>query len=555
MVKTWLVLAVALAQVGCEQGGHFTWDDDTADDDTTGIPADDDTAMPDDDAADDDTFPEVTIGDWEPCAWVPGGDTDQAECAEALLPLDYSQPDDLGLDVLVKRRLGAGQSTAQLWLLHGGPGASAIDEMSFLAYTVPGELPDIDLYAIDHRGIGGSGQLECPEQEDPGSEWGESISDAEWPDCIAALQSQWGDGLDEINTTNSARDLGVLIDLLAGGDQRVLLYGGSYGTYLGLRYLQLFPEQPDGVVLDGISAPGQGFMEYDWGMDLTGHKLMDTCGEDPTCAPHFDGDPWEVAQDVVASFDAGHCSQLAADADVMRYFLGAMLMYDKVRDLVPATVHRMGRCNTDDVDVIVHLYYAYFDAVGQSAWPAPPSRWLGGQTGNEGTGYSNQLFYHVATSEMWDPQTGPSPAEAVDAWETYTMATGLTTWVASSYEMWPRFDPDEYNGGFADYSGPLLMLQGGLDPATPVEHAEVVGDHFDGPAQTWAYFPQGAHGMVTGTSMASGDNCGELLYLAFLADPGQELDLGCIGDTLPVNFNGYPDYNQYFLGTYDAWGD
>ena len=538
MTRTLLCLAMGIALIGCEQGGQITWDDD-------------DTAMPDDD----DDVVEVTIGDWEPCAWDPGQDTDGAECASAELPLDYDQPEDLDLQVLVKRRMGTGDSAAQLWLLHGGPGASAIDDMPFMSYSVPEELPDLDIYAIDHRGIGGTGRLGCPEQEDPNSEMGESISDDEWPACILSLQSQWGDDLGEINTTNSARDLGTLIDVLAGDDQQVLVYGGSYGTYLALRYLQLFPDQPDGVVLDGISAPGQGFTEYDWGMDHTAHKLMDACAEDPTCAEHFDGDPWEVAQETVAAFDGGHCAALGADADVIRYFLGALLMYDKVRDLVPAAVHRMGRCNADDVDVIVNLYYAYFAAVGQESAPLPLPRWLGGQTGNEGTGYSRSLFYHVATSEMWDAENGPSAEEAIEEWEGYTMSTGLSTGLAAIYDTWPRYEPDEYNGGFADYDGPLLMLQGGLDPATPVEHAEVVGDHFDGDVQTWAYFPHGAHGLINGSTLPGGGNCGEQLYLGFLADPGQELPLECIDETLGVSFDGYPVYNEYFLGTDDVWGD
>ncbi len=539
MTRTWLILLAVLALLGCEEGGQIIWDDDDVADD--------------DDDDDDDDVPEVEVGDWEDCDWVPGNGDGNAECATALLPLDYDNLEGLDLEVMVKRRLGRGDSTAQLWLLHGGPGASAIDEMSYLAYSVRDELPDIDIYAIDHRGIGGSGKLECPEQEAPESDGGEAITEDELPDCVADLEYQWAASLGELNTTNSARDLGALIGALAADDQQVLIYGGSYGTYLAQRYLQLFPGQPDGVVLDGISPPGQGFMQYDEGMDLTGQKLMEACGEDPDCAEHFDGDPWEVAQQTVASFDAGHCAPLSADAAVMRYFLGAMLMYDKVRDMVPATVHRMNRCSDEDMAVIVYLYNAYFGAVGQGAVPGP--RWPLGQTGNEGTGYSGLLFYHVATSEMWDLETAPDYEEALAAWDGYTMSTGLTTWVAAVAEDWPTFAHDEYNGGFADYDGPLLMLQGGLDPATPVEFAEAVGDHYTHNGQTWAYMPQAAHGLITGTETDSGGNCGEELYLKFLADPTNELYLDCIDDVLPVQFDGWPDYNQYFMGTDDIWGD
>jgi len=530
---------------GCTPGGVILLDDD---DDTTGDD-DDVTAIPD-----------IEIGDWESCALIPGEGSSGAECAEAWMPMDYGDPDGEQLPVLVKRLRGSDDPSGQLWLLHGGPGASALDDMAYMAHGVPDARPDLTVYAVDHRGIGGSGRLGCPDQEDPDSDWGESISDAEWADCIYAITEQWGDGLDQITTSNSARDLGTLIHHLDGGDDEIFVYGGSYGTYLAQRYLQIFPDQPDGVVIDGISPPGQGFMEYDLGMEITGENMMDACAADPSCAAHFEGDPWTTAQDVVASLDHGHCAALGADSGTLRYLFGALLMYDKVRDLVPAVVHRLERCDDADIEAIVNLWYTYFGVLGETAatrrlLPRRPEPRFIGQAGNDGNGYSHPLFFHIATSDMWDPETGPSYEEAVAAWETYTMATGLTGWVAEMVPRWPSFPHDEYVGGFSDYTGPLLMLQGGLDPATPVEFADVVGEHYTADAQTWALFPQGAHGLITGSLLPSGDNCGELLYMAFLDDPAAELDTSCIGQTLGVQFDGYPEYTHYFLGTPDAWGD
>ena len=540
-----LLLGLTLLMASCEPSGTILLDDD----DVTG-----------DDDDDDDVIPEIEMGDWEPCALIPGQDESDAECAQAWMPLDYADLEGEELAVLVKRFQQADEPTGQLWLLHGGPGASALDDMAYLAYDLPEQRPDLAIYAIDHRGIGGSGRLGCPDQEHPDSDWGESVSDAEWADCIYAMTEEWGDGLDQINVTNSARDIGTLIEHLAGEEQ-VFLWGGSYGTYLAQRYLQLFPDQPDGVVIDGISPPGQGFMEYDLGMEITGEKMMDACAAEPSCAAHFDGDPWTTAQDVVASFDHGHCADLGADAGTIRYLLGALLMYDRVRDVVPALIHRMDRCSVEDMQVIVNLWYSYFGAMdplgsaprGLPSLPCRPPQ--PGQSGNDGDGYSQQLFFQVATSDMWDHEGGPTEGEAVAAWETYTMATGLTGWVAEMVPRWPSVPDDEYTDGFSEYDGPLLMLQGGLDPATPVEFAQAVGDHYTAELQTWALFPHGAHGLIQGSILPDGSHCGEQLYLEFLDDPYSALDTGCIDDTLPVQFDGYPEYNHYFLGTVDAWGD
>ncbi len=543
-ILAWL-MGAALLLAGCESSGTLLLDDD---DDATG----------DDDDVE---IPEVEIGEWESCALIPGQGSGGAECAQAWMPLDYADPDGAELPVLVKRLQQTDDPAGQLWILHGGPGASALDEMAYLAYDLPDQRPDLAIYAIDHRGIGGSGRLGCPDQEHPDSAWGESIADTEWADCIYAITQEWGDGLDQVNVTNSARDIGTLIAHLAD-DEQVFLWGGSYGTYLAQRYLQLFPTQPDGVVIDGISPPGQGFMEYDLGMEITGHKMMDACRDDPSCASHFEGDPWATAQQVVASFDEGHCADLGTDSGTIRYLLGALLMYDKVRDIVPALIHRMDRCAYEDMEVIVNLWYSYFGAMAPPlggtprGLPLPPRRPpQPGQAGNDGDGYSHPLFFHVATSDMWDHDGGPTQEEAVATWETYTMATGLTGWVAEMVPRWPSAPDDEYTDGFSDYTGPLLMLQGGLDPATPVEFAQTVGDHYTGDLQTWALFPHGAHGLIHGTTLPDGSQCGEQLYLQFLDDPTRALDTDCIEDTLPVQFDGYAEYNQYFLGTADAWGD
>jgi hypothetical protein len=53
--------------------------------------------------------------------------------------------------------------------------------MHRLSYGISAERPDIVYYAVDHRGIGGSEKLECPEQESKDSVKGATISEEEWP--------------------------------------------------------------------------------------------------------------------------------------------------------------------------------------------------------------------------------------------------------------------------------------------------------------------------------------------------------------------------------------
>ncbi len=534
------LLTAAPLSLGCP--GDITIDDD--DDDDAG----------DDDAAGE-TFPEIELGDWAPCAWVPGQDG-AAECATAALPMDYAEPDGDILEVLVKRLPGE-PGAGQHWVLHGGPGGSALDEAYYMVFDLPDDFPERSFYAVDHRGIGGSGRLACPDQEAPGSDGGEAVTDAEWDDCVASLQAQWGDALDHVTTTDSARDLATLIQHLRVDDEPVTVWGGSYGTYLAQRYLQVAPDQPTAVILEGISAPGQGFHEYDSSMDRAGQKLMGLCAATPSCAAHFDGDPWAVAEDTIRATDEGHCASLGTDSDFWRAFLGALLFYDKVRDLVPAVVFRLDRCSAGDVDAIVTLYYAlYGSARAPGAPELPPWPGLAPRAGNDGQGFSYQLFNHVALSEMWDPAVAGSPAELLEQWRSYTMSTGLEATLAHSAELgWPTFPVDGYHGELAPYDGPLLMLEGGLDAATAPEHLDGVIAHYTGPTQIYALFPEGAHGVTWASPTEDGGDCAYELIAQVVGDPDTPPDTGCLDHLVGVQFDGYVEYNEYLLGTPDAWDD
>jgi len=485
---------------------------------------------------------ELTYADWTPCAWEPGVDTARAECTHVELPLDYGDPQGATLKVLVKRLPADGEEAGQYWVLHGGPGASAIDDLSGLSYGLEAEFPDYGLYAVDHRGIGGSGQLTCPQQESSGSDGGTVITLTEWPGCLEHLDDEWGEDLPFLNTTNSARDIGTLIDLFAAGDAEIFVYGGSYGTYLAQRYLHLFPEQPSGVILDGIMPATRTFVGYDGLMNDTAHDLFDLCAADPQCSDHFAGDPWQVATDVVMDLDNGHCASLGSTTADMRTILGYLSIYWPVRDYLPALTHRIERCTVDDAAAIIQFVDVILGASID-----------GNRAVNDGLGRSNVLGKYIAMSELWDPQTAPTPAQAEASLDSYTMALGVEWEMANLQATWPFFELDAYHDVLPAYRGPLMMMQGGLDPATVTSEAQKLENEYTGTGQTWAFFPFGAHGLVTTTYTAGGQLCGYDLVRSFMDDPAADLDLGCIDDVLPPDFTGDPATSLVLFGAEDPW--
>lgn len=480
---------------------------------------------------------------WHPCALVPGDNDSLAECAEVALPLDHDDPSRGTLDVFVKRLPARGEERGQYWVLHGGPGASAVDDLWGLAAGLDADHDDLGFYAVDHRGIGGSGHLGCS-AEDATSPSGSFVTDAEYPDCIDELVDEWGDDLALISTTNSARDIGTLIGMWADDDTEVFVYGGSYGTYLAQRYLHLFPDQPTGVVLDGIAPHDRAFfVGYDARMDAVGQHLMDVCAADPGCASHFGGGhPWDAAQRGVASIDDGSCVVDGVDGATIRVVLGYLTIYAPLNAYVPALAARLDRCDLDDTDAIGTIAVSLFGAVEP-------------RDGNTGEGRSNLLGKHIGLSELWDTDLGPSLTEAFERFETYTMSLAVEVDAAKLAPVWPTFDTDAFHGVLPDYAGPLLMLQGGLDSATPLEEASVLADHFTGPAQTFAAWPYAAHGVVSSSLLPDGQSCGYAVLSAFVSDPEADLDLSCIDASLPPDWDGDPLISEWLFGDADPWGD
>src|SRR5262249_14878343 len=78
-------------------------------------------------------------------------------------------------------------------------------------------------------------------------------------------------------------------------------FGLSYGSYWAQRYLQAFPAQANGVILEGVFPLGEALWEGDAIADTSARSLFQACRDEPDCAAAFaDEDPEDVALRVVA---------------------------------------------------------------------------------------------------------------------------------------------------------------------------------------------------------------------------------------------------------------
>ncbi|AKT38967.1 uncharacterized protein CMC5_031140 [Chondromyces crocatus] len=460
----------------------------------------------------------------------------QTECATVELPLHHDRPDGEKLPVFVARRASGRPDATQLWLLNGGPGGSGADFYEIIDVMAE-YLPDFDIYTLDHRGVGQSARLTCP-AESAGSPGGAGILATEWEGCFQHLDETWGDGLSAFTTSEAARDLGALIARTRAPEQRAMVWGVSYGTYWALRYLQLFPEQPTAVVLDSVVSPGvQHLSRFDEQYDPVGREVAAACAADPACAARLGDDPWARIETLYEQLDAGHCGLLGLDRPLVRSTLAFLVRGIVSRRAIMPTIHRMLRCNAADQAALGHLYSYLF---GEPA---------------EGRGFSQILQNHVSLSELWEVPT-PSNETLQARADAALFSPDLGPWFADVNEVWPRYARDEFVDRWPETDVPILMLNGTMDPQTPIETARVAGERLRGPGQTFVAIPRMVHGVLLMPSPASATlSCGAALTFDFLKDPGAAPDTSCVDELPPIDFELSEELSMILFGTEDAWGD
>jgi pimeloyl-ACP methyl ester carboxylesterase len=192
------------------------------------------------------------------------------DCATVTVPLDYSQPAGRKIDIAMTRWPAAvgGNRIGSLLLNPGGPGGSGQDLLVGVVTQNEAKLVDLhdafDLIGFDPRGVNGSEGLTCvdgptldtqfnldmspdtPEEKQALKDYEDLVDNA----CKAKYSE---DFLKQINTENTARDMEQI--RIAVGDEKLTYLGISYGTYLGSVYATLFPDKVRAMVLDGAFDP------------------------------------------------------------------------------------------------------------------------------------------------------------------------------------------------------------------------------------------------------------------------------------------------------------
>ncbi len=180
-------------------------------------------------------------------AFTPCGRNDSLACGHLTVPLDPTgkEPGTLTLAMRRRRAPVEGANSAMI-ALAGGPGQSAIPFTEEFAEILGPILAHRDLIVFDQRGTGQSHPLHCKAFSD-------SSSALTLGAAITRCAAQLGPSRSYYSTAQSVADIEAI--RVAGGYEKLVLYGTSYGTKVALDYAQQYPSHVEALILDSVVAP------------------------------------------------------------------------------------------------------------------------------------------------------------------------------------------------------------------------------------------------------------------------------------------------------------
>ncbi len=180
-------------------------------------------------------------------AFVPCTGTNDFACAHLTVPLDPSGATPGSITLAIRRhRAPVGEASSAVVALAGGPGQAAIPFAETFTELLGPILSTRDLIVFDQRGTGYSHPLSCHGFEHPGSYRSAG-------QLIATCANQIGPERAFYTSPDTVADIEAI--RRAGGYEKLVLWGTSYGTKVAEEYALQYPQHVEALILDSVVPP------------------------------------------------------------------------------------------------------------------------------------------------------------------------------------------------------------------------------------------------------------------------------------------------------------
>lgn len=380
----------------------------------------------------------------------------------------------------------------------GGPGGEGLSS-AYLDYFSDSVLEHFDIVFFDQRGIGLSNPLECPvafekdfiryltdvdnvgeEGYDTPEEQQDAIDEARTyiEECVAEIGIEPAK-LAFFGTDQVAEDIESFREII--GDEKIWLYGVSYGTAVSQTYAYAHADRLAGLILDGtinMTQTGEeSALSQEKAFDKVLLAVLNACNEDEACSADMGGEDAVAVYDKLAAKAAdtpiAYEFPLPGGEKVKGTFTFNQLEYSTAYQMYSLTsrmifLKALAAANKGDLIPMMRLMYintvidpATFDYLGD---PTFSDTMFLGVLCTDDTFFSGTQEERIAqTIEAGQASNGTVPR--VDG----SVYTGLSCafWPASPKET-VRREPLVLEGV------PTFVLNATLDPATPFEEGKAV---------------------------------------------------------------------------------
>jgi pimeloyl-ACP methyl ester carboxylesterase len=405
--------------------------------------------------------------------YAPCGDTNQFACGHLTVPLDPTGGTPGALTLALRRhRAPVGEARSAIIALAGGPGQPALPFAEAFLELLGPIAATRDLIAFDQRGIGLSDPLSCHAFERPNLYHGFGA-------LIEACAAQLGPTRSLYTTADSVADIEAIRQ--AGGYEKLVLYGTSYGTKLAEQYAQDHPGHVEALVLDSVVPPN---------------------GPEPLSRTTFAAIPRVLSQ----VCEAGACARTTRNPVADLTGVLARIAHGPLRGRVidgRGNAHRVTISSNELVEILLdgdfsELLRAEFvtgAAAAARGDSAPLARLLAVATHAEGEGedFDTPLYFATSCEEQdfpWSRAADPKTriAQAINgaralgagAFAPFTAANALDVGDIQPCAYWPFTTPAPVLDGAPLPTVPALILSGADDLRTPTANARAVAAEIPG---------------------------------------------------------------------------
>jgi pimeloyl-ACP methyl ester carboxylesterase len=470
------------------------------------------------------TAPEATLAFEEaPCPMaLPAGavEGEHIACGHITVPETRAEPEGPSIRLAVAVIPGSDSAPDPLFMLAGGPGESALT--SFVQILAAPGMDAFwsgrDIVLVEQRGTRYSTPfLQCEEMSTLKLELlGQNLGDEEeearkleaWAACHDRLVAE-GANLSAYNSVENAADIIAVADAL--GYEEINLYGGSYGSLLAQHILRDYPQRVRSAILDAVSPlrhePNMLYKAHH--TDRALRLLFDQCQADVACQeayPDLEG----VYFGLVAQLNEEPATvsiQNPATGETYATILTGDRLVSQTRNLLyvsqllpdlPASIYAMAGGDYGLLALIQSQFLFQLNV-------------------------ADGMYNSVVCSELAD-FTVADMADGQDIYpEVVTVVKDLIDEVMlQPCQVW---DVEPLDRGLLDSVAgdtPTLLFSGEFDPTVPPSMADVAAEQMTN-AHTYT-LPAFGHAAL-GRS-----ECAAAMMLAFLDDPGQAPDAGCLNE-------------------------